>query len=107
MFYECEDGKVPCRDWLDSLEGHAIHDIIMTRLDIIMTRLDRVERGNFGDHHSVGEGVMELVIDFGSGYRVYYGQDGMNLVILLIGGDKRSQHADIKIAKGYWRNFNA
>jgi putative addiction module killer protein len=100
LFYECEDGRVPCREWLDSLEGRAIEDIVMTRLD-------RVERGNFGDHHSVGEGVMELVIDFGPGYRVYYGQDGKNLVILLIGGDKSSQRTDIKTAKGYWRNYNA
>ncbi len=51
--------------------------------------------------------VMELVIDFGPGYRVYYGQDGKSLVSLLIGGDKRSQPADIKTAKGYWKSYNA
>lgn len=72
-----------------------------------MTRLDRVERGNFGSHHSVGDGVTELVIDFGPGYRIYFGQDGKDLVILLIGGDKSSQRTDIKTAKEYWRSYNA
>ena len=100
LFYETEDGRVPCREWLDSLEGMPIYDFVMTRLD-------RVERGNFGHHHSVGEGVTELVIDFGPGYRIYFGQDGMDLVILLIGGDKSSQKADIKTAKDYWENYNA
>lgn len=100
LFYESEDGTVPCRDWLDSLEGQAIYDVVMTRLD-------RVERGNFGVHRGVGEGVMELVIDFGPGYRIYYGQDGKDFVILLIGGDKSSQRKDIEIAKDYWSNYNA
>ena len=72
-----------------------------------MTRLDRVEQGNLGKHHSVGEGVSELVIDFGPGYRVYFGQDGMDLVILLIGGDKSSQQQDIQTARKYWREYNA
>jgi putative addiction module killer protein len=71
-----------------------------------MTRLDRVERGNF-DHKSVGEGVQELIIDFGPGYRVSFGQDGPDFVILLIGGDKRTQPADIRAAKQYWRTYNA
>ncbi len=100
LFYETPAGKVPCRDWLDSLEGHAIYGIVLTRLD-------RMERGNFGVHHSVGEGVSELVIDFGPGFRIYFGQDGLDLVILLIGGNKGSQAKDIETAKGYWRNYNA
>ena len=99
-FYETEGGKVPCREWLDSLDGMAIYDIVMTRLD-------RVERGNLGVHHGVGDGVMELVIDFGPGYRVYFGQDGLELIILLVGGMKGSQQADIGIAKKYWRHYNA
>ncbi len=72
-----------------------------------MTRLVRVELGTFGEHRGVGEGVTELVINFGPGYRIYIGQDGSEIVILLIGGDKRSQDADIKTAKRYWRNDNA
>jgi len=53
----------------------------------------------------VGEGVMELKIDYGPGYRVYFGQDGRYLVILLCGGDKRTQNADIRAAKAYWAAY--
>jgi putative addiction module killer protein len=72
-----------------------------------MTRLDRVEQGNLGVHRSVSEGVSELIIDFGPGYRIYFGQDGLDLVILLIGGTKRTQAKDIETAKAYWRDYNA
>lgn len=72
-----------------------------------MTRIDRVQRGSLGVHKPVGEGVVELIIDFGPGYRVYVGQDGRELVILLIGGDKKSQTTDIKTAKEYWKTYNA
>ncbi len=100
LIYETEDGRAPFSDWMDSIEGKPIYDIVMTRLD-------RVELGTLGEHRGVGEGVMELVIDFGPGYRIYIGQDGREFVILLIGGDKSSQDADIKAAKRYWRNCNA
>lgn len=72
-----------------------------------MARLERVELGNFGEHHGVGEGVSELVIDVGPGFRVYYGQDGKDIVILLAGGTKRTQQSDIETAKEFWRNYNA
>lgn len=65
----------------------------------ILTRLDRVAEGNFGDSKSVGEGVNELRIDYGPGYRVYYSKRGTTLVFLLCGGDKNSQVTDIKLAK--------
>lgn len=64
-----------------------------------MTRLDRLADGNFGDHKSVKGGVFELRIDYGPGYRVYLFQRGKELVILLCGGDKRTQDADIAKAK--------
>lgn len=64
-----------------------------------MTRLDRLADGNFGDHKSVKDGVFELRIDYGPGYRVYLFQRGKELVILLCGGDKRTQDADIAKAK--------
>ncbi len=73
---------------------------------IIWNRLDRVEDGNFGDCEPVGEGVFELKIDFGPGYRVYFGEDG-DLVILLLGGTKKTQAKDIVKAKEYWRDYNA
>ena len=72
----------------------------------VQTRLDRVELGNFGDHHGVGQGVFELRIERGPGYRVYYGRDGNDLVILLLaGGTKRRQTRDIEAAHVLWKAY--
>lgn len=66
----------------------------------------RVSTGNFGDCKAVGEGVSELRVDIGSGYRVYYGKPGQTLVILLCGGAKKSsQQTDIPHAKAYWADW--
>jgi len=100
LYYETADGKVPVRDWLDGIEGSPAYFEIVRRLD-------RVELGNFGDHGPVGDGVSELRIDFGPGYRVYYGRDGLDFVILLVGGSKKGQQGDIEAAKEYWRDYNA
>lgn len=64
-----------------------------------------MELGIFGDSKSVGEGVSELRIHYGPGYRVYYAQEGKNIYLLLCGGDKSSQDKDIKLAKQYWNNY--
>lgn len=64
----------------------------------IARRIDRMRRGNFGDHHSVGGGVSEMRVDFGPGYRVYYVERGAVRVVLLCGGDKSSQARDIERA---------
>src|SRR5436190_20793847 len=72
----------------------------------IDTRIRRVSVGNFGDAKSVGGGVSELRIDYGPGYRVYFTRRGNTLVLLLAGGDKRTQKADIAAAKrlaGEWK----
>ncbi len=65
----------------------------------ILARIDRLEEGNPGKTRSVGAGVVEMKIDFGPGYRVYYIQQGRVLILLLCGGDKSSQTNDIKRAK--------
>jgi len=77
--------------WFDSLRDRQAR----ARIDI---RIRRLSIGNFGDVKPVGEGVSELRIDYGPGYRVYFAQRARELVILLAGGDKRSQEADIKTA---------
>jgi len=71
----------------------------------IARRLDRLEGGNLGDCKPVGGGVDELRIDYGPGYRVYFGQDGDLIVVLLIGGDKRTQGKDTETAKTCWKDY--
>lgn len=62
-------------------------------------RIERMKNGNFGDSKTLGEGVFELRVDVGKGYRVYFKNNGKEIVILLVGGDKSSQDKDIKTAK--------
>jgi len=93
-----ETGHNPFREWLLSLRD------LQARARI-RVRLNRVRLGNFGDCKPVGDGVMELRLDFGPGYRIYYGQDGDIMVILLCGGDKRTQTRDIATAKQYWKSY--
>ena len=77
--------------WLESLK--------ITTISRVLARLARVELGNLGDHSSVGDGINELRLFFGSGYRIYYMQQGQQLIILLCAGDKSTQAKDIKLAK--------
>ena len=67
-------------------------------------RLDRVRLGNLGDSRTVGQGVHELKVDYGPGYRIYIGQESANIILLLLGGDKSSQQKDIEVAKEYWKD---
>lgn len=96
--YIDENGHNRFREWLDGL-----HD--MRTQYVIDSRLTRITNGNMGDCEPVGEGAMEFRIHFGPGYRIYFGQEGKNLVILLVGGDKKSQRKDIVLAKTLWREF--
>jgi len=96
--YLTETGRNPFREWL-----HSLRDIQARAR--IRVRLNRVRLGNLGDCKAVGEGVLELKLDFGPGYRVYLGQAGDALVILLCGGDKQTQSRDIATAKVYWQSY--
>ena len=89
--YVKSDGKCPYADWFDSLDPQAAVRVKKS--------IDRKEDGNFGDHKSVGGGVLERRLDYGPGYRVYFGRDGDTLVILLGGGTKRRQSRDIQTAQ--------
>lgn len=93
--YQRVDGAVPLTQWLAGLRDARAR----AKLEI---RFRRVSLGIFGDVKSVGEGVSELREDIGAGYRVYVGRHGTALVVLLCGGDKGSQDADIRRAKEYW-----
>jgi len=96
IIYKTQTGKVPFNDWRNKLDNKIKF--------IIANRLDRIALGNFGDSKSIqnGEGVKELRIDYGPGYRIYFGVQNEIVVILLIGGEKKSQGRDIEKAKQYW-----
>lgn len=98
LLYETPDGKLPFSDWLESRRD------INARAKI-RARLDRVEAGNLGDVRAVGNGVCELRIDYGPGYRVYFGQVGTTFIVLLCGGDKSTQDQDIRLAIEYWTDY--
>lgn len=96
--YQRQNGAVPFRDWLDRLRD-------LQAVARIRARLTRIRAGNFGQVRALGDGVSELKIDHGPGYRVYYAMAGKTVVLLLVGGDKSTQKRDIETAKDYWREY--
>lgn len=96
--YQTEAGKIPFSNWHGGLKDARAR----AQIEI---RLRRVSIGNFGDCEPVGEGVIELRIDVGAGYRVYCARHGKEVVILLCGGDKSTRQADIRLAKEYWSDW--
>lgn len=97
-FYTTTSGKNTVEEWLESLRNARTEARIAARID-------RLAAGNFGDCKPIREGVWELRIDFGPGYRVYYAMAGRSVVLLLRGGDKRRQDADIERAIEYWNDY--
>jgi putative addiction module killer protein len=95
---ELQNGLVPFDEWFDSLCSKKMQAAVDARLT-------RVRAGNFGDCKSVGGGVFELRISLGPGLRVYYGLHSRQVVVLLCGGDKRSQSRDIRRARQWWQQF--
>ena len=96
--HQTSGGREPFNEWLISIRD------VETQARI-RARLERLEDGNLGDCQSVGEGVFELRIHFGSGYRVYFRQVGNTIILLPCGGDKSSQRQDIERAKTYWLEY--
>jgi putative addiction module killer protein len=91
-------GKSRFSKWLRGLNVHAAAKVT--------TALERIADGNLSTVKPVGSGVLEYKIDFGPGYRIYFGRDGNRLVILLAGGTKKRQRADIEAAKAHWADYN-
>jgi putative addiction module killer protein len=97
--YQTATGVSPFGQWFDKLDAMAA-----AKVTVAVTRMSA---GNFGDHKSVGAGVLECRIDFGVGYRIYFGRDGDALVILLVGGTKKRQQQDVAAAKEFWMDYKA
>lgn len=95
--YLAVDGSSPYRKWFDSLNAQAAAKVAIA--------ITRIEQGNLSNAKSVGAGLHEYGIDFGPGYRIYFGRDGDRLVILLGGGRKKRQQEDIRRAQALWVDY--
>ena len=100
VYYSTHSGKEPYRDWSNDLPS--------ADQAVIYAYVDRVAMGAARKNvKPVGDGVFEIKIDRGRGFRVYSGQVGQKIILLLLGGDKGSQKRDINLAKEYWRNYES
>ncbi len=90
-------GRSPYAAWFEQLNAQAAAKVVVA--------LTRLAQGNFSNVKAIGRGVMEYKIDFGPGYRVYFGKDGSRLVILLGGGTKHRQQNDIRTAQMRWQDY--
>ena len=95
--YTDQKGRVPFNDWLESLDTSSRARI--------RARIDRLTLGNYGDYKAVGDGVKELRLNFGPGYRVYFAEEDAVIIILLCGGHKKTQCKDITRAINYWNQL--
>lgn len=94
-YYSTPSGKQPARDWLLSIKDKLTQAILFKRIR-------QAGEGQFGHNRSVGDGVNELKINYGPGYRIYYGIHQDELILILMGGSKGTQQMDIKKARAYW-----
>ncbi|AZL62921.1 MULTISPECIES: type II toxin-antitoxin system RelE/ParE family toxin [Enterobacter] len=97
--YRTRDGKVPFEEWVTKMKRKDPELAFR-----ILLRIDRAEKGNFGDYRYLREGIWELEIDCGPGYRIYFAVQHRKILLLLIGGDKKSQKTDVKLAIDYWKD---
>jgi putative addiction module killer protein len=97
-YYQTPEARRPLIDWLEKLRDRQARGRILARID-------RLALGNFGDHHALDGGIHELRIDWGPGYRVYFAKVGRKVVLLLCGGDKKTQQVDIVQARRYLNDY--
>lgn len=95
--YITTDGISPFGKWFEELDAKAAAKVSVA--------IARMACGNLSNAKSLSEGILELKIDFGPGYRIYYGKEDKEIIILLVGGTKKQQQKDIEKAKRYWHEF--
>lgn len=95
--YLTADGSSPFARWFDELDAQAAAKVTVA--------LQRLRQGNLSNTKSVGAGVLEYRIDFGPGYRVYFGRDGEQIIVLVGGGTKKRQQRDIETAQARWADY--
>jgi putative addiction module killer protein len=98
VLYKLKNSKEPFIDWLISIKDKAVKNRISVRIN-------RLKQGNYGDYQPVGDGVLELRLHFGSGYRIYFAELDNVVLLLLTGGDKSSQDKDIQKATEYFKEY--
>lgn len=98
LYYKNQNGETPFLSWLESLRDQVAKAKVRVRLD-------RLRFGHYGDHHFIGNGIQELRIHYGPGYRIYFAEYDSNIVLLLTGGDKGNQKRDIKRVQKYWQDY--
>lgn len=96
--FKTENGRLPFKQWLNDLSD-------MKARVAIELRIDRLQLGNFGQNRSLGGGLHELKIDVGPGYRVYFAKVGLQVILLLCAGHKKSQQKDIATAREYFNDY--
>ena len=97
--YITPKGDCPFGAWFEALDPNAAAKVVVV--------LARIENGNLSNAKGVGSGVFEFRIDFGPGYRIYFGRDGETVLILLAGGTKQRQQRDIEDAKARWQDYRS
>ena len=100
-FFKEDNGSEPVKEWLGELKKKGKH----IEVSQIYTRIGRASQGNFGSHRFLAGSLGELKIEYGAGYRVYFGLDGDKFIILLSGGTKQNQQDDIKLAETRWKKY--
>ena len=98
QYYRTPNRQRPFIEWLESIQDRKTQRRIRARIE-------RLKFGNFGDVKFIGEGVFEIRLHFGAGYRIYFGKVDRTIILLLCGGDKSSQTRDIEQAKTYWQEY--
>lgn len=95
-FYKSKQGKEPCKEWLQGITDKRI-------LGRVLSRIDKAKHGNFGVHRNLKDGIWELKMDIGGAIRIYFGIENDEIILLLAGGNKRTQQKDIETAKERWQ----